>query len=114
MWNYLRTFVAKMEKSLGDNSQEISGSIALLIAGIIILPVFAAVAFVLSFAMGPFIEIFLLLLGIRGLKHVFGFLSLSYGTATLNMHLQSNKRAILTLTLYASSIYYLFGLLAVS
>lgn len=113
-WNDLREFVHNVEDSLGKNSQEISGYVAFVVSGIIVLPILAALAFVLSLVLGSFMEVFLLLLGIRGLKHVIGFLSLAYGTATLEMHLQTNGRAILTHTLYTGSIYYLFELVPLS
>ena len=108
-WADLREFVSNVEEKIGSKGQAVSGYVALLASGLIVLPVIALLAFALSLAVGGFLELFILFLALRLLKHIVGFLNLAYGTATLQMHIQTNLRGLATQAIHVVAVYYLFA-----
>ena len=103
-WDELRQFIQNVEDD-SDGTPSVSSRRLMLVTGVVVFPVFAVVAGILSVLFGSFVEMFVLILAVWCLRHVVGFLYLAYGTSRLDDFLLSNRQSLVYYISYAAFVY---------
>jgi hypothetical protein len=105
----LRGFVSEIEEALEDD-EDPSLSRLFIVAAVIVVPVFAIIAYLLSASVVriPYLDVVLILFATRITKHTIEVPALIFGTLSFPSYLQTNLRTILTIAVYTASVYWLF------
>jgi len=105
----LRNFVSEVESAL-DGKDDLSLSRLFFGASIIVIPVFAAIAYLLAtyFVGIPFLDVVLILAATRLTKHIIEVPALIFGTLSFPDFLQTNLKNLLTIAFYTITVYWLF------
>lgn len=105
----LRNFVSEVENAL-DRENNLSRSRLFFAAMVIVVPVFAAIAYLLSttIVLVPITDVLLILVATRITKHIIEVPALIFGTLAFPDFLQTNLKSLLTLAFYTTSVYWLF------
>lgn len=105
----LRNFVSEIEDTL-DGEDNLSHSRLLLGIGVIVVPVFIVIAYLLSASVVviPFPHVLLILGATRITKHMIEVPALIFGTISFPDFLQPNLNSLLTIMFYTTSVYWLF------
>lgn len=105
----LREFVSEIEDMLDDE-----GNISLfqlfMVSAVIVGPVFAIIAYLLSVSVitVPFLYVLIILIATRIVKHIIEVPALIFGTLSFPNFLQTNLRSILTIAIYTTAVHWFF------
>ena len=105
----LRRFVSQIEEAL-DDDEDPSLTRLFIVAAVIVVPVFASIAYLLSASVVrvPYLDVVLILFSTRITKHTIEVPALIFGTLSFPAYLQTNLKTILTIAVYTASVYWLF------
>lgn len=105
----LRDFVTDVEDELNDEDN-LNHSRLFFGAAIIVVPVFAVIAYLLSVSivLVPFLDVLVILGATRLTKHTIEVPALIFGTLSFPDFLQTNVKSLLTIAFYTTSVYWLF------
>lgn len=104
---HLKTLQTYVEKN--RNSDQLGNRIGLwftfLLAALIVLPVFAIIAWGLSLVLASFGMMILVLVIMRVTKHIVGFTYIAFGALRYDQFVTTNKRAIALTAVYVAAVY---------
>lgn len=106
--NELREFVSNVEDTLDEEGETVHPFRIMMLSGLIVVPTYIVIAWILSLLLGPIRDIFVVLVGVWVLQHLISFLYITNGASSIATWNQPNLRSIGTKLLFTGVVYWIF------